>query len=79
VIYLYPSSGVFKLGITSLNTPIVFVSILDASGKVIEHMTFQASSSGIDIPVDISNVKPGIYFIRVEAGFTVTERIVIAN
>ncbi len=78
-IYPNPSSGVFKLGITSLNTPNVFVSILDASGKIIEHMIFQASSSGIDIPVDISNVKPGIYFIRVEAGFTITERIIIAN
>tara|TARA_B100001287_G_scaffold276817_1_gene289724 strand:+ start:10225 stop:10419 length:195 start_codon:yes stop_codon:yes gene_type:complete len=57
----------------------VEITVLDVSGKVIYNNLFKTTSSNLNIPMNISNVEEGIYFVRIDAGRIITNRVIVSS
>ena len=78
-IYPNPSNGLFNVELNSLSVNKVEISVLDVSGKVISKNTYQTSSSNLNVPMNISNVEEGVYFVRIDAGRIITSRVIVSH
>ena len=78
-IYPNPSNGLFNVELNSLSVNKVEISVLDVSGKVISKNTYQTSSSNLNVPMNISNVEEGVYFVRIDVGRIITSRVIVSH
>jgi hypothetical protein len=78
-LYPNPSNGIFKLSIEGLNNSRIEISVTDVSGKVIYVQSLVSNSSKLIVPMNISNVEEGVYFVRVNGVNTITKRVVVSH
>ena len=78
-IYPNPSNGVFNIELSELTVSEVELVLLDVSGKVFSVETFAANSNKLIVPMNISDADAGIYFIRINAGKTITKRVIVSH
>ena len=74
-----PSNGVFNIELSELTVSEVEIVLLDVSGKVFSIETFTTNSNKLTVPMNISDADAGIYFIRINAGKTITKRVIISH
>jgi len=78
-IFPNPSRGTFFIELTTTTFPQT-VSLMDISGQVFKVLPVAATDSGTKevLPIDITSVSPGIYFIQVASEHGVqTQRLVV--
>lgn len=78
-IYPNPSSGIFTISLSDLSHSQVSITILDLSGKIITQEKYQLNTTEFEIPMDVSNVESGVYFIKIDAGKIITQRVVLTK
>ena len=78
-LYPNPSNGIFTLSIEGLNNPRIDISVTDVSGKVIYVQSLISNSSKLIVPMNISNVEEGVYFVRINGANTITKRVVVSH
>jgi len=78
-IYPNPSSGIFTISLIDLSHSQVSITILDLSGKIITQEKYQLNTTEFEIPMDVSNVESGVYFIKIDAGKIITQRVVLTK
>ena len=78
-IFPNPSNGVFNIELSELTVSEVELVLLDVSGKVFSIETFTTNSNKLTVPMNISDADAGIYFIRINAGKTITKRVIVSH
>ena len=74
-----PTNGIFTIALEGINNSQAELSVMDVSGKVVHTQSISSNSSNIIIPINISNTEECVYFVRINAGKSMTRRVVISH
>jgi hypothetical protein len=76
-IYPNPSNGSSKLSIQLMEAQRVNLFIIDLQGKVQFQQDFTFNSGKNEVPLNLSKLSDGVYFLRLEnSNFKLTKRLV---
>ena len=79
-IFPNPTSGDFTIAVSGIAADKVTVIITEANGKIIMTEEFTNVTESIQLPVDISGVENGIYFVTISANdLKSVRRVVVAK
>ncbi|MBA3901413.1 MAG: T9SS type A sorting domain-containing protein [Bacteroidetes bacterium] len=67
-VYPNPANGVIKVSIQNEGSSIYTLSLFDYTGKQVYNEQLNAASEKIEKSIDISGLRPGIYFLSVKDG-----------
>lgn len=74
-----PTNGIFTIALEGINNSQAELSVMDVSGKLVHTQSISSNSSKMIIPMNISNTEEGVYFVRINAGKSMTRRVVISH
>ena len=74
-----PSNGIFTIAIEGINNTQIELSVMDVSGKVVYAQSIASNSSKLIVPMNISNVEEGVYFVRINGGKAITRRVIVSQ
>ena len=74
-----PSNGIFTIAIEGINNTQIELSVMDVSGKVVYAQSIASNSSKLIVPMNISNVEEGVYFVRINEGKAITRRVIVSQ
>lgn len=66
VLFPNPNNGIFTLDFTGTKTEQIAVSVLDISGKAIQTQNWTVHAGQNNLPLNLSSVAKGIYFVKIE-------------
>ena len=67
------------LAIEGLNNNQIELCVTDLTGKAIFTRLCTPSSNNLLVPIDISSVEEGVYFVRINDGKIVSKPIIISH
>lgn len=78
LIKIYPNPANQYVVVESGSNRMEFVKVLDASGKLIYHKTLSGNTERNELMIDVSDWKPGTYFIHVNIDkYNVAKKLII--
>jgi hypothetical protein len=65
-----PSQGRFEVNYTNYTSggQRIEIKVLDITGRVVYRFNTETAGSLTNLPIDLSNCQPGLYFVRVQSG-----------
>jgi len=81
-IYPNPSSGLFNLQLSGDFSDLHFVSVYDLSGRLVERIGLcypEGALGEVCIPMDLSQLNQGLYFLKLDVEDGLWKRIVICK
>ncbi len=65
-----PSQGRFSIDYTNFSSggPRLEIKVLDITGRVVYSLNTESAGTVTNVPMDLSNCQPGLYFVRVQSG-----------
>lgn len=77
-IYPNPSTGIFTISLTNLDTRKVELRIMNVIGNEIFHETLTSSDAQFQKTVDLNRYAKGLYYVKLEAdGYSTVRRVVV--
>lgn len=77
-IYPNPSTGVFTISLTNLDSRKVELRIMNVIGNEIFHETLTSGDAQVQKTVDLSHFAKGLYYVKLEAdGYSTVRRVVV--
>ena len=77
-VYPNPSNGRFNIDLEGISENQQNIHIYDIQGRLIENIVVEANSTATTIPIDLSSVNNGVYFVKLMADYkTKMEKILI--
>lgn len=76
-LYPNPSNGVLNVNFSSSNNESVDIKIIDLSGKLVYQHDPIITSGSVEIEMDVTYLRSGVYMLIIDNGFTVRERLTI--
>ena len=77
-IYPNPAQGIASIAVTLAKAANVSISLYNLVGQVVSSQNLSLQTGARMLPVDVSNLKSGVYFCTVKAGDTaVTKKLVV--
>jgi hypothetical protein len=77
-VYPNPSNGKFEVAVTLDEKSDVIIKITDVLGKVINSVNVNQVTEA-NVPVDLSQVSAGVYFVQVINGNSITTKKISIN
>ena len=74
-----PSNGMFTIALEGINNTQMEISVMDVSGKIIYTKSLLSNSSKMMIPMNISNIEEGVYFVRINGGKEIIRRVIVSH
>jgi hypothetical protein len=75
--YPNPSEGRFHVSLEAGKTGNLVVQVLDPAGQVVHEESFRNFKGHLSTEIDISDNKPGIYYLRIVQGTSYLTRKVV--
>lgn len=77
--YPTPTSGDLNIRLDNSYLGMVHVEVMDLSGKKLHEFEFSKESSVIDIPMNLSQLNPGVHVIEIRLADRIVSRRIIKN